>query len=363
MSQLAEKETYSPIYAIGLMSGTSLDGVDAALLLTDGVRVLDYGPSLTIPYPSNLKRQLLDLHHIVDYLSLERDVTEIHVQAVHKLLEKSKMEAHKVHVVGFHGQTLYHDPAQGMTWQIGNPALLAEKTEISVVSDFRRRDIAAGGQGAPLVPIFHQAILSNIPKPVAIVNIGGIANVTWVGNDDELVAFDVGPGNALLDDWVRQHHQGDYDPSGKHAALGKIHSGVCDDYLSHSFFASPPPKSLDRASFCLDPVKNLSFEDGAATLSMVTAKGIVHASQFFPDAVWSWYVAGGGRHNMTLMLYLKELLGGAVQAIETLGQDGDALEAQAFAFLAVRSLYKLPITLPSTTGAIRAVTGGAFYHA
>lgn len=351
-----------PIWALGLMSGTSLDGVDAALIKTDGERVEEFGKALTLPLPRDLIGALQELMmgDEADWLVIERRLTLLHAAAVRKLLEEAGISPKQVGVIGFHGQTITHRPRDGITWQMGNGALLAEETGISVVSDFRRADVAAGGEGAPLVPLYHAALAEKIEKPVAVLNIGGIANVTWIGGKGDLMAFDTGPGNALLNDWMRRRTGMLLDRDGKMAETGKVANTVLEEYLQHPYFEQQPPKSLDRGDFTSDTIKHLSTEDGAATLTQLTAEAVYRALDHLPERPKRWLITGGGRHNPTMMSALRTLLE-HITAVENVGWRGDFLEAEAFAFLAVRSLRHLPLTLPSTTGAKRAVTGGAFY--
>lgn len=352
---------------IGLMSGTSLDGVDAALLVTDGMQVAERGMvSVSLPYTAECKASLRAiLAGSGDVLLAEQEITLHHAEAVRQLLEKAELKAADIDVIGFHGQTIVHRPEAHLTQQIGDASLLAELTGIDVVADFRRRDMAAGGQGAPLVPLYHAALVKDMPKPVAIVNIGGVANVTWIGEGEgNILAFDTGPGNALIDDWVFGHTGQDYDEMGRLAANGAVHESVIMALMDNPFFDTTPPKSLDRNSFSIDSLKGLSAEDGAATLTVFTAMAIAKSCQHFADTPQKWLITGGGRHNVSLFKALKALLpGGSVETVDKYGLDGDMLEAEAFAFLAVRSLEGMVLSLPSTTGAIRAVTGGAFYRA
>ncbi len=350
----------TPIWAIGLMSGSSLDGIDVAAILTDGESVLEQGPSLTLPYTPEMQQRL---HRGVyrespDRGVLERDITLLHAEAVNKLIADFD---EKVEVIGFHGQTIDHRPADGVSIQIGNGALLAEKTGITVVNDFRSADIAAGGQGAPLVPLFHAALAKELPKPLAVINIGGIANISWLSEDGRISAFDTGPGNVLLNDWVKQHRDDmQCDESGAFAAKGKVDESMLDYYLSHPYFGQPYPKSLDRNAFSLSPIEHLSLEDGAATLTAFTARSIALSSQYFPDKPKQWIFCGGGCHNKTLVGKLRKHCGNVVLASE-LGWDNDGLEAQAFAYFAARALQRKPLTFPETTGAERPVSGGAVY--
>ncbi len=359
-------------WALGLMSGTSLDGIDAALIRTDGNEILEMGAWLTLPFPDKLQARLREAVYMRgDIAKMEYDITLAHADVVKMLLKEANMKPHDVMVIGFHGQTVAHRPSEGITWQIGNGALLAEKTGIDVVCDFRRHDVAAGGQGAPLVPLYHAALVKHMELPVAVLNLGGIANVTWVGRSEytgddilalDIMAFDTGTGNVLLNEWALRHTGNAIDTDGRLALAGTVNNEVLNRYLSDRFFSLTPPKSLDRNYFTLDLVEELSKEDGAATLTAFTAHSVAMAEQHFPAPARHWYIAGGGRHNPALMQAIGGMLKD-VKPVETLGWWGDAMEAQAFAYLAVRSLRRLPLTLPTTTGAVRAVTGGAFYAA
>lgn len=359
-------------WALGLMSGTSLDGIDGALIRTDGNEIQEIGAWLTLPFEDKLQARIRDAVYMRgDLVKVEHDITLAHADLVKTLLKTAGIKPKDVLVIGFHGQTITHRPAEGITWQIGNGALLAEKTGINVVCDFRRHDVAAGGQGAPLVPLFHAALVRHMDLPVAVLNLGGIANVTWVGRSEDtgndilaldILAFDTGPGNVLLNEWALRHTGTSIDKDGKLALAGRVNNEVLKKYLSDRYFSLTPPKSLDRNYFTLDVLENLSAEDGAATLTAFTVEAVAMAEQHFPAPARHWYLAGGGRHNPAIMQAISSRLKN-VKPVETLGWWGDAMEAQAFAYLAVRSLKKLPLTLPTTTGAARAVTGGAFYAA
>lgn len=360
------------VWAIGLMSGTSLDGVDAALIRTNGNEVLERGECFTQPFTEEQRSRIREAVYMRgDLAMIEQEITLIHADAVKALIKKSGKKTRDVKVIGFHGQTIAHRPHEGITWQMGNGALLADRTGIDVVCDFRRRDMAAGGQGAPLVPLYHAALTKHMELPVVVLNIGGIANITWVGRSEEtgsdilaldIMAFDTGPGNVLLNEWVFRKTRADCDRDGKLAFAGKVHNDIVDAYLRDPFFMQHPPKSLDRNYFTLDRVEKLSVEDGAATLTAFSAAAFEAAQAYFPVPARHWYVTGGGRRNPALMKAITDRLT-HVKPVETLGWNGDALEAQAFAFLAVRSLLKLPLSLPTTTGTNKAVTGGAYYAA
>lgn len=359
-------------WALGLMSGTSLDGIDAALIRTDGEHVHEFGPSLTVPFDEQMKAILAAaVRGRGDLLMAEHVMTLKHADAVKSLLDKANLTYKDVQVIGFHGQTVAHRPEEDLTWQMGDGALLAEKTKIDVVCDFRRRDIAAGGEGAPLVPLYHAALSRQMELPIAILNLGGIANVTWIGKSEragselmahDILAFDTGPGNVMLNEWAEAKTGVDYDAGGKLALAGKVDKKSLDVLLNNPYFAKHPPKSLDRNHFNVDHMQHLSAEDGAATLTAFVVESVKLGLGYYPAPPKQWFITGGGRHNPAVMQGLKAALGD-VYPVESLGWKGDALEAQAFAFLAVRSLKKMPLSLPTTTGALRAVTGGALYRA
>jgi anhydro-N-acetylmuramic acid kinase len=356
-------------YTIGLMSGTSLDGVDAAWLETDGERIGAAGPSLTIPYDDRLRadlRRILDQAAALDpndrrLKSAAARLTEYHIQAVAAL---SGLGHPPADLIGFHGQTILHQPDQKRTWQVGDARELAWRTGIPVAFDFRSSDVAAGGQGAPLVPVFHAALARDLPKPLAVLNIGGVANVTWIGADGEMVAFDTGPGNGPLDDWVASHTGERFDRDGGLARSGRVDARILAGLLSHPYFSRPAPKSLDRLDFtsALDSsgLRGLSAPDGAATLVAFTAGAV--AASTFPAPPLRWLVCGGGRHNPEIMRGLRAALRVPVDAVETVGWDGDALEAQCFGFLAARVVAGLPLSFPGTTGVPHPLPGGRVVH-
>ncbi len=353
--------------ALGLMSGTSLDGVDAALVVTDGIAVERLGPALTVPYDDGRRARLrLVLGGVGPVAEVEADITRFHAEVVKRLLAENGLDAAEVDVIGFHGHTISHRPEERHTWQIGDGKLLAELTGIPVVNDFRTADVAAGGQGAPLVPVFHRALAAGIARPVAVLNLGGVGNVTWIGDDDSLLAFDTGPGNALIDDWALHHIGRPVDEGGALARAGCADAGKVARFAEHPFFARIPPKSLDRDDFRHFAgvlVEGMGAEDGAATLTAFTARAAGLARAHFPKPAVRWLVCGGGRHNPAVMAALRAEFNTPVEAVESVGWDGDALEAQAFAYLAVRSVRGLPLTFPETTGGPRPLSGGRFHPA
>lgn len=359
-------EAGRPLRAIGLMSGTSLDGVDAALLTTDGECVGAFGPALTVPYPEGFRDRLwalLGREPDPTWRDVIDELTDRHADAVRAVLAAAGLEADCIDVVGLHGQTVWHRPEQRRTLQVGDGERLAAALGIPVVCDFRSSDVAAGGQGAPLVPLYHAALAAELAKPVVFLNLGGVANLTWVGPpgaDPAILAFDTGPGNALIDDWVRAVAGQACDEGGRLAAAGAVDGGRVMAWLRHEFFRRPWPKSLDRDAFgfAAGGMKGMSAEDGAATLAAFTARAVSLAVALLPSPPLRWLACGGGRHNPVLMRMIADGVGGTVEPVEDAGLRGDFIEAEAFAFLAVRSLRGLPLTLPSTTGAPRPLSGG-----
>lgn len=346
------------MWALGLMSGTSLDGVDAALLETDGVSIKNIGPGITKPFQKTLRHRLqLALGSKVStpkIQSLETDLTLFHGEIIQELLSQCDIQPE---IIGFHGQTIFHDPP--ITWQLGNGALLADKTGFPVVYDFRDNDVKEGGQGAPLVPLYHQALFRDHQKPLCVLNIGGVANITYI-DDDTLIAFDTGPGVALIDQWVQSRLGLSYDPKGCIAKQGTPDHHKIHLWLQHPYLTRPYPKSLDREtfSFVLQNLKPEKTSDGAKTLCAFTAACIQKGLSLCPKPPLSLWLTGGGRHNDAIIDSLKEVLSCPLHNTDELGIDGDLLEAQAFAFLAVRSIKKLPISLPTTTGVPRPLSGG-----
>lgn len=355
--------------AIGLMSGTSADGVDAAIITTDGEVRVETGAWLTHPYPDDLRQTIRGVNPMDEaaVVAIEETITGAHAELVVRVLEKAGANSDDIDVIGFHGHTILHRPDQHQTRQIGDGAALARMTGIDVVNDFRSADVAAGGQGAPLAPFYHRALAAALPKPIAVLNLGGVGNVTWLGaSDADILAFDTGPANALLDDWAERHTGRAVDLDGALAASGEIDDQAVARLMADPYFALPPPKSLDRDHFAVNAntvLAGMSAADGAATLVAFTASSVAHAVASFPAPVSRWLITGGGRHNPVLMAALVAWLGAPVDPVEAVGWQGDALEAQAFAYFAVRSLAGLPITSPTTTGGPRPLTGGVLARA
>lgn len=364
--------------AIGLMSGTSMDGIDVAGIVTDGDSVVERGPSHFVPYEADFSRRiessLKTAQEIVrredrpgELAELEIEITRRHAAAVADFLASAPPEWRRVDVVGFHGQTVLHRPALGVTVQLGDGVLLARKLGLPVVFDMRANDMVHGGQGAPLVPAYHAALARSLPYagsdrfPIVFVNIGGISNVTYVPREGDPVAFDTGPGNALLDQFMVREGGVPYDAGGMIGSEGSVVRAVLDRYLDNPFFARGGPKSLDRNDFTLDFAEGLELADGARTLAAVSAWGIFLAARHLPLSPRTWIVCGGGRRNRNIVEDLRELVAGEGAKLllaEEAGLDGDATEAEAWAYLAVRSLRGLPLTFPTTTGCREPATGG-----
>ena len=365
--------------ALGFMAGTSLDGVDAAIVRTDGEGLVEVGPNLHLPYEATTRAMVvratkaaLEGRDSADDITQAVDmVTSAHINAAQKLMEKHHLQRTEIDIIGFHGQTILHRPAKardqrGRSWQIGSGAIVAQELKIDVIDDFRKQDIEAGGEGAPFSPVYHQALVraQNPEGAVCVLNIGGVANVTYVpenGQINEMIAFDSGPGNGLIDEWLVLSTGAPMDEDGALAA-----SGIVDETALRMLMLSPylkrnPPKSLDRYDFKLNPIKHLSPADGAATLTAFTAETVRASVVFLPQPPIGWVVCGGGRHNPVLMDALANRLGAPVKKAEDVGWNGDFIEAECFAYLAVRSLKKLPLSFPKTTRVPHPKCGGTYH--
>ena len=358
--------------AIGLMSGTSRDGIDAALIETDGEGAVAAVEFHAMAYDDGFRLRLAEACHRAMAMerpgfepliaAVEVELTEYHVQAVADLLGRSGHIAEDVGVIGFHGHTVAHRPDRGWTWQIGDGAALAGAFDIAVVGDLRSADVAAGGQGAPLLPVYHRALAAGLDKPAAILNLGGVANITFIGSDDGLIAFDTGMASGLIDNWMQTHGHAPFDAGGACAARGQVDEARLAAMMADPWFDLAPPKSIDREAFSIAAVQGLTLEDGAATLTAFTAAAVARALTHVPETPRQIHVAGGGRHNATLMAMISARTGVEVLDVDELGWDGDALEAQGFAYMAVRHLKGLPISFPGTTGAPEPLTGGVLFR-
>jgi anhydro-N-acetylmuramic acid kinase len=291
----------------------------------------------------------------------ERAVTIAHAEAVAAFTSQHHIVRENIDIVGFHGQTVLHRPERRLTVQIGDAAALAKAIHIPVMHDFRAADVAAGGQGAPFVPVYHRALAQSLERegPMAVVNIGGVSNITYIDGADTLIACDTGPGNALLDDFMFRMTGQPFDCEGRMAAQGNADTAWIARALEHPFFALPPPKSLDRNDFASLTLRDMPPADGAATLTAFTAAAIARIVPLLPKPPRSWIVAGGGARNLTMLRMLREQLSPAtVESADALGWSADAIEAQAFGFLAARGLKGLPLSYPATTGVPIPMTGG-----
>lgn len=352
---------------LGFMSGTSLDGVDAAIIETDGVTVTAFGPALLLPFTAEERSILVSATEEAvrrdgrgEAPAVDTDaaqvVLDVHVRAAGQLRAEAGGD---LDLVGFHGQTVLHRPERRLTVQLGDAAALADALGVTVVADLRQADLAAGGQGAPIVPAYHAALADRIgaERPIAFLNLGGVANLTWLGRDGEMIAFDTGPANGLIDLAIQARGLGRYDDGGRYAAAGQVDAAALSSLLDSPYFHRNGAKSLDRYDFSLDAVASLSIEDAAATLTAFTAETVGLAADRLPSPPARWVVCGGGRHNRTMMRALADRVGRCDSA-DALGLRGDFIEAEAIAFLAARSLAGLPITFPGTTGAPHPMTGG-----
>lgn len=367
------------VTAIGLMSGTSMDGIDLAALRTDGTDLVERGPSAFCRYDAAFAKRIEASLETAKSLTsrdwrpgdlepLEREITLRHAEAVKEFVRSLPKPFRSPDVIGFHGQTVLHRPEQALTVQLGDGALLAREAGKPVVYDMRANDMLNGGQGAPLVPVYHAALARSLPAdqqrfPVAFVNVGGIGNVTFVPQSGEPVAFDCGPGNALIDQWVSAYAGVPIDQNGRIASEGGVVEAVVETYLQNPYFDKVAPKSLDRGDFALAEVEGLELADGARTLAAVTARAIFEATNQMPAMPKRWVMCGGGRKNPHIvgdLVNLAASTGADVILAEDLGFDGDAMEAEAWAYLAVRSIKGLPLTYPTTTGCRQAVSGGVF---
>lgn len=351
---------------IGLMSGTSVDAIDAALVRTNGGSLVRTSHTLTGQYSPTTKQAILALaaqpQAVIaqrqDFSNLERQIAQDHAKVVNQLVAEANV---KVDLLGFHGQTVYHNPQAAQTIQLGDAHLLAQLVGIDTVYDFRQCDMQAGGQGAPLAPIYHQQLIreTKLKLPAGILNIGGISNITaWDG--EQLFGFDCGPGNCLMDDYMRQHFERPYDEGGLIAASGRVDTKLLKLLMSDDYFAQPAPKSLDRQYFhgVLAKLKTMQDQDALATLNAFTVEAVAVSIEQLPFALATLVCAGGGQHNDATMALLKSRLPCEVLSATQIGICGDFIEAELMAFLAARHYYDKPFTFPGTTGVAAPNCGG-----
>ena len=357
-----------PRWFAGLMTGTVLDGeIDVALIRTDGHEITEFGPSGMVPYPDRLRHRLAECVEAAAawdfdgpepaiFGELEIEITIVQSDAVIEFLKASRFDMTDIGAIGFHGQTILHraptPKLTGNTRQLGDGALMAARTGTKVVYDFRGADMAEGGQGAPLCPVYHAALLTRhgVGPETAVLNLGGIGNITWRSSTGELVGFDTGPANAPIDDWIRRHGAGTMDSGGKIAATGSVDESKLSQLLEHPYFKAPFPKSLDRLDFASSMADGLSLEDGAALLTAFAAGAVAKAVGSLPERISNLILCGGGRHNRALVEAIASRAGVQVTMADDLGWRGDSLEAECFAFLAARRLANLPGSFPGTTG-------------
>ncbi len=373
---MPDLDNHASRWAIGLMTGTVLDGnIDIAAVRTDGETVAAFGPWQLARYPETVQTLLpealaaardwqFDGPEPMIFAQAEAALTAAQAEAVARFMEEHGLAAHDVVVIGFHGQTMLHrapEPGRlGRTRQLGDGAAMARRLGIDVVHDFRSADMAAGGQGAPLVASYHVALLRGIsagPETV-VLNLGGVANITWWDGGEAFHAFDTGPANAPLNDWIGRHGLGDFDRDGEIARGGQVDEERLRRFLAQPYFTAAYPKSLDRNSFTAAMADGLSPQDGAATLTAFTAAAVGCGLDMLPRRPTRMIVCGGGRHNPTLMAELGQRTSCVVHTADAVGWRGDAIEAECFAFLAIRSLRGLPLGFPKTTGVPAPQTGG-----
>jgi anhydro-N-acetylmuramic acid kinase len=363
--------------ALGLMSGTSADGVDVGILITDGKTKIKLGPSGYYPFSksfiSKIKsifKKRLNVNKSKKQkriIEIENEFTHLNFISINKFLKKNKIDKNKIDVIGFHGQTISHNPDIGYSWQIGNSQNLANLLNIKVVSNFRENDIKNGGQGAPLTPVFHYYLTKKIKKRICFINLGGISNITYFNHKsktslNKMVAFDAGPCCSLIDDWISKNSNKKFDNLGLLARNGNVKKEIIQNFLKRSFFSKFPPKSLDRSFFSLSLLKKLKIKDGAATLTYLAADTLSKAFDYFPKNPDLCILSGGGRHNKFLVELLnKKIKKSKILLTENYNWNGDSIEAHAFAYLSVRKLLNLPITFPLTTGIKQPLTGGKIF--
>jgi len=358
-------------YSLGLMSGTSMDGVDASIIHSDGTTKYEAISNKYFEYNKKLHKNLTsirdkissskDLKALQNELKfIEKEITLFHVKAVNEIIRKSKKN---IDFIGFHGQTIFHSAKEKISKQLGDGDLLSKHTKKTVIYNFRQNDLKNGGQGAPLTPIFHKLLKNKykIKLPLIILNIGGVANVTFIDVRDNMSSYDIGPGNCLIDQWIRINSKNNYDKDGKIASLGKINKDILIQALKNfkqKVQDTHDPKSYDVKDFDLSFVRGLSLEDGAATLTEYTSEILCNLTHTCTSEDEDIIISGGGRKNRFLVKNIQKKINSPVKLIDDLGVDGDFVESQAFAYLAIRSYLKLPISFPETTGVVEPCTGG-----
>ena len=360
------------LYSLGLMSGTSLDGIDASIIKSNGEQFVEIVDDIYLEYDDQLKSKLKKTIDMClsqsEFKKLSKNVNEIekeitfcHAKVCKLILEKNKNI--NIDLVGFHGQTVLHKPQEGYSIQIGDSQLLSKLINKTVVSNFRKNDISNGGQGAPLAPLYHRVILSKIKSklPSVIVNIGGISNITYVDNKNRVISFDTGPGNYLIDKWVKTNSKMEFDDGGLLAKSGQSNENILKKFINNPYYKKNYPKSLDVKDFNLSDLNKIGLEDGCATLSMLTAMSICMAIRSFDEDPNTILFSGGGRKNKFIIDNIKKIIKKQIYLIDEFNFNGDFIESQAFAYLAIRSYLKKFITLPTTTGVKNPCLGGIIY--
>lgn len=361
----ASDSSGATLTAIGVISGTSMDGIDVSLVTSDGHDAVSFGAGASYPYRDETRQALQAVIADAERASseplaeLEAAVTADHLAAVERFIADQGLDPAAIDLVGLHGQTVYHRPERRFTRQLIDGQAVADALGIATIDRFRHADVAAGGEGAPFAPLYHRALAQGLEPPVMVLNLGGVGNVTYI-DGETVIAFDTGPASAILDDFVSRRLGRPFDEDGALAAGGRVHDDLVAGFMANPYFDRPAPKSLDRNDFHrrAQVVEPLSDADGAATLAAFTVESLVAALRHVPRAPRRWLVGGGGRLNRHIMDRLAGRLGVPVEPVEAAGWDGDALEAQLFAYLAIRSLKGLPLSLPSTTGVPEPMPGG-----
>jgi len=361
------------ITAIGLMSGTSCDGIDLSIIKSNGEDLLSLMGDYFFPYEKKTRFKIRKFKEKIDKVfdleankneiaDLEKEITILHFKAINIFLEKLKIDKSKIDLVGLHGHTLFHSFHDKKTKQLGDGIALSKLIGLNVIYDFRENDLKNGGQGAPLVPIFHKLLQKKLQLrvPVVFVNIGGISNLTYINKNDEVTSFDSGPGNFLIDKLIqlKSNDKIQFDKNGEIASKGKIDKNILESYLNDSYFDSLPPKSLDVNDFNLSPIRGLSAKNAITTLSELTSISIVNSLNFFIQRPEKIIICGGGRKNRYIFERIKKMSNIPTLSIDKYKINGDFIESQAFAYLAIRSFLKKPISFPKTTGVSKPMTGG-----
>ena len=359
-----------PLWAIGLESDTAISGVDVALIQTDGVDIFERKAEFSRPYSPTMRDAIAAVlgekgQQDLTYLrQVEEQVTQHHISAVKELLDMQDMSPRQIDVIGFSGHTVLNRPAQKLSIQIGDAQMMLDAFGIPVVNRFYQTDLASGGQGSPIFPVYYEALARPLEKPLVIFSIGGISSLTYVGANGELIAFDVGPGNVLIDKWMQQRLGAEMDFDGLWAAKGQVDERLLSKLMQHPAIIQNPPKALEREDFLplLTDVEGSSLADGAATLTALTCEALVQACEkYLPEKPIQYIVTGGGAYNPTMVKYLRQHLTAPVKTANEIGWNTMCLDAESFAFLAVRSLFGLPFTYPTTTGVEFPLSGGKIW--